>query len=106
MSALEETLLLHLHAAGLPEPVRELRFAPPRRWRFDLAWPEQMVAVEVDGGLHVYGRHNRPAGYENDCAKGNEAIARGWRLLRFTQQAIESGAAVEMICRVLRGEGD
>jgi hypothetical protein len=36
-----------LRMAGLPDPVEEYRFAPPRRWRFDLAWPERMLAVEV-----------------------------------------------------------
>ena len=30
-----------LSATGLPEAIREYRFAPPRRWRFDYAWPAQ-----------------------------------------------------------------
>ena len=33
----------------IPEPTRELVFAPPRKWRFDFAWPEHLVAVEIDG---------------------------------------------------------
>lgn len=46
MSELEETLAFHLKAAKLPAPEREYRFDPERRWRFDFAWPDQMLAVE------------------------------------------------------------
>ena len=35
-------------AQGLPPCVREHRFRPPRRWRFDYAWPEQLVAFEYE----------------------------------------------------------
>jgi len=34
---------------GLPAPVFEYRFHPSRKWRFDIAWPERRVAVEVEG---------------------------------------------------------
>ena len=66
--------------------VAEYRFAPPRRWRFDFAWPAATggVAVELDGGAYTQGRHTRGAGFEADCAKLNEAAVRGWRVLRFT----------------------
>lgn len=33
-----------------PEFVREHRFHPTRRWRFDFAWPDEKVALEVEGG--------------------------------------------------------
>src|SRR6185437_11069314 len=35
---------------GLPDPVAEYRFRPPRRWRFDYCWPEHHVALEEQGG--------------------------------------------------------
>lgn len=40
---------------GLPEAESEFYFAKElgRRWRFDFAWPEQLVAVEIEG-LVVY----------------------------------------------------
>jgi hypothetical protein len=53
MSGAERLLPLCLRAAGLPEPIREYRFAPSRRWRFDFAWPAAMLAVEVEGGAGV-----------------------------------------------------
>ena len=68
----------------LPAPVPELRFAPPRKWRFDYAWPEQKVALEVEGGVWTNGRHTRGAGFLADVAKYNRAAILGWRLLRCT----------------------
>lgn len=64
--------------------VREHQFAG-RKWRFDIAWPELMVAVELEGG-HWTGnsRHTRGSGFAADCEKYSTAAALGWRVLRFT----------------------
>lgn len=58
--------------------VREHRFHPERRWRFDFAFPSVKLAVEVDGRYH-----RTHEGVRNDCEKGNEAIRLGWRVLHF-----------------------
>lgn len=55
-----------------------------RRWRFDYAWDHLKLAVELEGGVWVNGRHTRPQGYTNDAEKYNEAAIAGWRVLRFT----------------------
>ena len=68
------------------DAVRELRFHPRRRWRFDYAIPSRMVAIEIDGGVWQYGRHNRASGYVKDMEKMNEAAALGWLVLHFTPQ--------------------
>ena len=95
------TLLLLLRGAGLPAPVREYRFDPVRRWRFDLAWPARWVAVELDGGewLPHGGRHNT----DRDREKLNQAAAQGWRVLRFSggQLDAEPGACVDLLARAL-----
>jgi len=72
---------------GLQPPVAEYQFAPPRRWRFDYAWPDCRVAVEFDGGQWVAngGRHNR----DSDREKLNQAAVLGWRVLRFSNQQWE-----------------
>lgn len=102
MSALEDQLVWQLRAVGLPAPTRELRFAPPRRWRFDLAWPErQQVAVEVEGGTWVRGRHSRGAGMRKDAEKYNAAMLAGWRVLRVTSDMIADGSAVAVIEQAL-----
>ena len=73
MSTLETILKFHIDAAGLPEPVREFKFHPTRRWRFDFAWPDHKVAAEVEGGTWTGGRHTRGSGFEKDCHKYNAA---------------------------------
>lgn len=87
--------------AGLPVPVAEFCFALPRRWRFDWAWPERKVAVEQDGGLWKYGRHNRPAGAIKDMEKLNRAEALGWTVLRFTPDQVRNGTALNVLREVL-----
>jgi len=37
--------------AGLPAPTPEYRFHATRRWRFDYAFVQQKIAVEVEGGV-------------------------------------------------------
>ena len=96
-SDLEAALAFQMKVAGLPEPVRELRFAPPRRYRFDFAFPDAMLAIECEGGVHSGGRHVRGKGYESDCEKGNLATLLGWRVLRFTAATITDGRALAMI---------
>lgn len=94
MSALEETLLFQIRAVKLPEPVREFRFAPPRRWRADLAWPEQRLLLECEGGTFVRGRHSRPIGMRKDAEKYNAAVLLGFRLLRVTADMVRDGSAL------------
>ena len=99
----EQSLVFQLRALGMPEPTREWRFSPPRRWRFDFAWVNRLVAVEVEGGAYVNGRHTRGAGFEQDLVKYNMAALAGWRVLRFTPRQIESGWAVDVIQSALHG---
>lgn len=102
-SPLVASLLRQIASAGLPAPVQEHRFHATRRWRFDLAWPDLMIAVEVDGGVWSGGRHTRGAGFVADCEKVNEATAMGWRVFRFPTPHVSDGSAVEMLRRVLNG---
>lgn len=97
MSGLEEQFVLQLRAEGLPKPEREYRFHPNRRWRFDFAWPDRKVAVEIEGGQWVQGRHQRPRGFEADCDKYNEAAMMGWRVLRFTGRHVRRLVALETV---------
>jgi very-short-patch-repair endonuclease len=94
MSHLEDTLARQLTQAGLPTPEREHRFAPPRKWRLDFAWPEHRIAIEVDGGTYSGGRHTRGKGFEADCEKTNTATLQGWLLLRVTGAMVRDGRAL------------
>ena len=101
MSELENNLAIQIRALRLPVPEREYRFMPPRRFRFDFAWPDQMVALETEGGTWVLGRHNRGTGYESDCIKYSEAAIRGWKVIRATGKMIKDGTAIELLTRAL-----
>ena len=72
---------------GLPEPDFEFQFHPTRKWRFDVAWPVWMLAIEFEGLVFQGGgRHQRMEGYTRDCEKYNQAVKGGWRVLRYTQK--------------------
>ena len=101
LSAPEERLAFHLRAEGLGHFVREYKFWPQRKFRFDFAFVDERIAVEVDGGLHTQGRHTRADGYERDQAKRNEATIMGWRVLNFSPSMVSSGHAVHTIKRAL-----
>lgn len=102
-SELEETLAFHLRSAGVAPPEREYRFHRGRQWRFDFAWPGPMVAVEVEGGTWVAGRHGRGKAFERDCEKYNAAATAGWCVLRFTTDMVSDGRALAAIEKALRG---
>jgi len=91
--------------AELPTPEREWRFSPTRRWRFDFAWPTEMIAAEVEGGTWAGGRHVRGGGFEKDCEKYNEATLLGWSVFRFTAAMIEDGRAIETLRKAIE-KGD
>jgi very-short-patch-repair endonuclease len=102
-SSIEETLAYQIRVYKLPEPVRELRFHPVRKWRFDFAFPEQKVAAECEGAIYVNGRHTRGSGFELDCEKYNAATSMGWRVFKFTRRMVDKGVAIAQLQEVLRG---
>jgi very-short-patch-repair endonuclease len=96
-----QALIIHCRVVGLPEPTPEYRFHPKRKWRFDLAYQAQKIAIEIEGGIWTGGRHTRPAGYEKDCEKYNTATLLGWRVLRFTPAMVTDGRAIKTIEQLL-----
>ena len=81
------------HAPDLPQPESQHKFHPVRRWRFDAAWPDALVAVELHGGTWSGGRHTRGAGMEADCEKMNAALLLGWRVLVYTTSMLKADPA-------------
>lgn len=63
--------------------IREHRFHPTRRWRFDFADEEKKIAVEIEGGIFMAGAHTRGVGYQKDTEKYNQATILGWKVLRY-----------------------
>jgi hypothetical protein len=81
-SQLEERFALQVQVRNLPTPTREYRFDPKRRWRFDFAWPDYMVAVEIQGGTWSGGAHGRGSGIQRNYQKYNAAAIAGWWVLQ------------------------
>lgn len=102
-SELEVELAQQMKLAKLPKFEEEYRFLSDRRFRFDFAFPEHKLGVEVEGGCWTNGRHTRGSGFINDCKKMNLATLNGWRLLRFTADDIKSGEALSQIEKALEG---
>lgn len=122
-SRLELALLAQIRDAGLPEPKRQVKIIPGRRYAFDFFWPDYHVAVEVDGDtfgqrcrdcgdVKAGGGHTRGTGYESNRVKDNEATLLGVWVLRVTRHQVEDGSALGWIVRALnpsrahRGEDD
>ena len=80
--------------AGLDEPVLEHRFHPVRKWRLDLAWPDRLLGVEIDGGAFSGGRHTSGPGFRKDAEKFSVAATMGWRILRVLPEWVPSGQAL------------
>ena len=89
MSDLELKLDFMLGVYGIPPMEKEHRFHTTRRWRFDRAYVEQKIAVEVEGGIWSKGRHSRGKGFSEDCTKYNNAAALGWTVFRITTEHID-----------------
>lgn len=91
-----------LDSFGVKKPVREYRFHETRKFRFDFAWIEEKLAVEIEGGIWINGGHNRGVGYSKDMEKYNLATLRGWRVLRFAPKDIKNENTYAMIRECLK----
>lgn len=85
---------------GGPELTPEARFHPVRRWRFDFAHEPTKIAVEINGGVWVNGRHVRGGGYLRDREKINAATALGWRVFELGtgQVTVDNVQAIVDLC--------
>jgi len=90
-----------LSEAGITRPHTEYRFHEKRKWRFDYAWPESMVALEVEGGVWTRGRHVRGAGFIRDMDKYNAAAVLGWRVVRVTPDNLCTRATEDLLRSLL-----
>ncbi len=103
-------------ADGIPDWESEVLVAPGfRGWRFDRAWPELRVALEIEGhgikrrsGRSAAGepnRHTSYVGYASDCRKYTAAALLGWKVLRFVPEEIGSMYMLETLRAALLGGG-
>lgn len=100
-------LLLWRQAYISPQPKQEHKFHPNRGWRFDFAFPEYWVAIEIDGGQYrPKGSHNTATAIQRDCEKMNAAMRLGWRVLRYTTRDLHDRPlqVIEEVAAMLESE--
>jgi len=103
MSELEEAMHFQIKCIkNIPEPEREFKFHPRRKWRFDFAWPNNgLIALEIEGGTYAKSRHTSAKGFHCDCEKYNTATILGWKVLRVDSKQVKSGQALEWLEKAL-----
>lgn len=104
MSKLEDTLAGHIRMAKLPEPAREYPAIEGRKFRFDFAWPDHRLLLEVQGGTFARGKsgHSSGMGINRDCEKNNLAVLAGWRVLSVDSKQVASGQALRWLQQALK----
>jgi very-short-patch-repair endonuclease len=96
-SELEARFLVFLDRHELPTPRVNARVpAGGRRLEVDCVWPNERVAVELDG--HAW--HSSRAAFERDRARDRALQAAGWRVVRITWRQVRDEP--EVVARDLR----
>lgn len=90
-----------LSERGLPCPDPEHRFHHTRKWRIDYAWPDEKVALEVEGGVWTRGRHTRGSGYVKDMEKYNEVALHGFVLVRVVPDDLLTEDTLDLVERAI-----
>jgi hypothetical protein len=108
---------LQCKLVGLPLPEKEYRFDPERKWRIDYCWPDQKLAVEIEGGIYGTGQpcpvckrrsvgaHTSIERLKSDLEKYDELAIAGFWLLRFMPEDVEQGRAIAVIRRWFQERG-
>jgi very-short-patch-repair endonuclease len=85
---------------------QEFKFHPTRKWRADFVHHPSRTLIEVEGGIHGYGRHNRASGFIADTEKYLEANLLGWRVIRLVGEQLDADT-LDRIARFLeKWEGE
>lgn len=89
---------------NIDTPVKEHLFAKElkRKFRFDYCFTDIMLAVEIEGGVWINGRHNRASGFIKDIVKYNIACMLGYRILRFTIADLKKTSTYDIISKTIQ----
>jgi very-short-patch-repair endonuclease len=98
---LEERFVTVLAGTDLPRPRRNVDLAVGGRFfEIDCLWPEQRLAVELDGRA----THGTARAFEGDREKDRLLLVEGWRMVRITWRQLrdDAPAVVADLRRLLR----
>jgi len=93
---------VELNLIELPGYKKEIIFHPTRKWRFDYAWTELKVALEIHGGIFTNGRHTRGTGITEDRVKMNSAQLLGWIVIEATTAQVKNGQMLKWITQAIK----
>lgn len=90
------------------EYVKEYKFDPQRRYKFDFAIIDKKIAIEYEGLVFDSNKetstgksgHTTNMGYSKNCSKYNNGILKEWRILRYT--AINHSEVVNDLKEILK----
>ena len=101
----ESVLYGQIIAAGLPAPERRVvGIIPGRKYEFDLWYKDELVAVEIQGGIYARGKmgHHSATGINRDCEKIVLAQLCGVLIIPVTSDHIKAGKALDWIERAMK----
>lgn len=81
----------------------EVVFAKPRKFRFDFAHLETKIAIELQGGNFVRGRHTRGAALAKEYEKLNIAAENGWRMFFLDGNMVRKVGNYRAIANAIKG---
>lgn len=99
-SELELAFAQQISDHQLPNPLREFEFMTTRGFRLDYAWPDFMVAVEVQGMVHRIKKR-----FLADVEKLAYAQILGWTVLLIAGQDIRNPRGVAWLETLLEQRG-
>jgi very-short-patch-repair endonuclease len=100
-SRLEVQAKAQLDQAGLDGYEQQYKFATGRGYRFDFAFVDAKVAVEIDGGTWTGKGHAGGKGYRHDRERDNFAQITGWVVLRYTAEMLNDNAMIAQVAAAL-----
>lgn len=99
MSLQDKAFLALCRDARLPEPVPEYRITDTRKFRWDWAWPDYKLLLEINGSIWKPGKggHSSGKGIRRDMDKLNLATSLGWRTLAFEPKELFRSSTIDLI---------
>lgn len=99
---LEDVFEQQLKTYNVKGYVKEHKFHGKRNWRFDFAWIDHKIAVEIQGGTRIKSGHTTHAGISRDCEKGNAALVLGWKVLHATTDQLNDLSLIDSLRTLLK----
>ena len=96
---LYDALREELAPLDLPMPERQYLIVEDKAWRLDFAWPQFMLAIEVDGGNWIRGSHTRASDY----VRRRAIVGHNWRCYSYHTDELASAEGLREVVAEIVG---